>query len=126
MNVGIKLMKKLLVVLLFGLFKNAYGYDGITSEMSHAAGGAVIAGAVVKMVDDSPNRAWVGFGVSTSVGILAQAYEMSAQNAKFAPSLLDAGAHALGAALGAWVTDKYILLPVINRSYSGVMLYKSF
>lgn len=126
MDLGNKLMKKLFVVLLLGLLKNAYGYDGITSEVSHAAGGAVIAGAVVKVVDDSPNRAWIGFGVSTAVGILAQAYEMSAQNAKFAPSLLDAGAHALGAALGAWGTDKYILLPVVNRSYSGVMFYKNF
>ena len=119
-------MKKIISALTFLFAANTFAYDGITSELSHAAGGAVIAGAVTKMAEDSPNRAWIGFGVSTAFGVLAQGYEMSVQNAKFAPSLLDATSHAVGAALGAWGTDKYFLTPIVTRSYSGVMLYRQF
>lgn len=119
-------MKKIIFIVLVFFGSSAYAYDGMTSELSHAAGGAAIAAVVTKIADDSPNRAWIGFGVSATLGVLAQGYEMSVQKAKFYPSLLDAGSHALGAALGAWVTDKYFLTPIVSRSYSGVILHRQF
>jgi len=40
--------------------------------------------------------------------------------------MLDVAAHTAGAALGAWVTDRYILVPVVSRTYAGVMFQRKF
>jgi len=85
--------------------------DSIGSEMSHAAGGAVIAGAVTYLADETwpAERGWLGFGVGAAVGVIGETYG-SASGHGF--SVLDAGSAAIGAALGAFVTDRYIVMPV--------------
>jgi hypothetical protein len=101
--------------------------DNIKSETSHAVFGALVAGAFTWGASYKwpEHRALVGFGASASFGVLTEAV------AKNGFSALDAGAHALGAAIGAVVTDEYLLAPVIKRegghtSYVGVMLVKTF
>jgi hypothetical protein len=34
--------------------------------------------------------------------------------------------HALGSALGAWATDKYLLVPVVNRTSVGLLMVHTF
>ncbi len=119
-------MKKILPVLLFAMVGNAFAYDGFNSEFSHAAGGAVIASAITKVFEDSPNRVLIGVGASSAVSFLAESRQVLSKNAKVSSSLLDFGSHALGSAIGAWVTDKYFLSPIITRSYSGLIFQKQF
>jgi len=118
-------MKKIWMLALWLLMGSAHAYDGLTSELSHAAGGAVLASAVTRLYSESENRAWIGFAVSTSVIVLESAYQIS-RGAKRSSQLLDVGSHAAGAALGAWVTDKYVLMPVIRRSYVGFVYSRQF
>ena len=119
-------MKKLLPIILFALVNNSFAYDGFTSELSHAAGGAIIAGAITKLVEDSPNRVLIGVGASSAVSFLVESRQVLSKDAKVSSSLLDFGSHTLGSFVGAWVSDKYLLTPVITRSYSGVAIYKQF
>lgn len=99
--------------------------DNFTSEFSHAASGAVMAGYISHLYSESENRAWIGFGISTAFIIAEQNYEIS-KSGKRASQQLDMAAHALGSALGAWYTDKYLLLPVVTRNSVGVRLYYNF
>ncbi len=94
--------------------------DGFNSEASHFAGGAVIAGGVTAIVDNyypeyKSDRGMIGFGVS-SIYIIAEQSIEYAVNGNAKSQLMDAAAHILGSALGAYITDKYILLPVIKDS----------
>jgi hypothetical protein len=101
--------------------------DNIKSEMGHAIFGGVVAGAVTWGVSDRwpEHRALVGFAASASLGVLTEATSRNGFSA------LDAGSNALGAAIGALVTDEYLLAPVIKReaghtSYIGVTFVKTF
>ncbi len=101
--------------------------DGFYSETSHTLFGAVAGGAFTWGANYvvPEHRALVGFAASAAVGVLAELNDK-----KF--SVLDAGAHALGAAFGAAITDEFLLAPVIKRdvghnsSYIGVILVKQF
>lgn len=112
-----KLILMFLVVLMGSIpFSQAFGKsnDGPSSELGHAAGGAVIAGAATYVADaywPDLNRGWAGFCFSALAGCAGEAAQW-ASGSEF--SLLDAASHAAGAALGAWVTDRFILLPVIR------------
>lgn len=107
--------------------KTAYAYDGFTSEVSHATGGAVLAGSITTLYKDSENRAWIGFGVSSAFSVLAETRQyVTDRKVKASSSLLDASSHILGSALGAWVTDQYLLMPVLNKSYTGVVIQRQF
>ena len=119
-------MKRLFLIILFSLANNSFAYDGLTSELSHAAGGAVMAGAITKLFEESPNRVLIGVGASSAVSFLAESRQVLSKDAKVSSSLLDFGSHTLGSIVGAWVSDKYLLTPVITRSYSGITLYKQF
>ena len=105
---------------------NSYAYDGFTSEFSHVAGGAIMAGAITKLFEDSPHRLLIGVSASSAVSFLAESRQVLSKDAKVSSSLLDFGSHALGSVVGAWVSDKYLLTPVITRSYSGVAFYRQF
>ncbi|MEO8187554.1 MAG: hypothetical protein ABI580_09360 [Burkholderiaceae bacterium] len=101
--------------------------DNIKSEMSHAIFGGVVAGAVTWGASYRwpEHRALVGFGAAASLGVLTEAASKNGFSA------LDAGSNALGAAIGALVTDEYLLAPVIKReaghtSYIGVTFVKTF
>lgn len=100
----------------------AQAYDGLTSELSHVAGGMVMAGTVTAIADHyhMENRALIGFGVSTAFGILTEAIQMAAdKDTKLSSSALDAGSFMLGASIGAAVTDHYIITPMVELDRSG-------
>ena len=103
----------------------AYAYDGLSSELPHAAAGALLAGAVTKAFDDSPNRGWIGFAVSAATVVLIEGYNMSRSPDK-SGQRLDIFSHTLGAAIGAWATDGFFLAPVITPRSVGLSLTRSF
>ena len=93
--------------------------DSFSSEMSHVISGAALAGYITHRYSDSEYRSWIGFGVSTAIVISEQNYEIS-KVGKRSSQQLDMVAHAIGSALGAWYTDKYLLLPIVKRNYLGL------
>ena len=96
--------------------------DSFTSEMSHVVGGGVMAGYITHRYSDSEYRSWIGFGVSTAIIVVEQNYEIS-KSGKRSSQQLDMVAHALGSAIGAWYTDKYLLVPIVKRNYVGLNVY---
>ncbi len=122
---SVKFMKKRAAMVLLFLSAHSHAYDGLTSELSHAAGGALLAGAVTKMYSESENRAWIGFAVSTAAVVLEQGYEIS-RGANRNSQIKDMVWHAAGAALGAWATDKYLLVPVVTRTSVGMVMVRPF
>jgi hypothetical protein len=95
-------------------------YDGVTSELSHAFSGAVLAGAVTRKYRESEHRAWIGFAASTVVIVAVEGHAIS-RGSDRSSQLLDISAHAIGAAAGAWFTDRYLLLPVVGKSRVGIL-----
>jgi hypothetical protein len=94
--------------------------NGFNSEASHFVGGAAIAGGTTAIVDSyypeyRDNRRMIGFGVSSVYIIIEQSFEY-AENGKASAQLLDTAFHIAGSALGSFITDKYILLPIIKDS----------
>ena len=96
--------------------------DSLKSELSHAAGGAVMAGYISHLYAESENRAWIGFGISTALIVAEQSYEIS-KNGNRSGNQLDMLSHAIGSAIGAWYTDKYLLVPVVKRNSLGLTIY---
>jgi hypothetical protein len=90
--------------------------------MSHAIGGAAMASFITHKYSDSEYRSWIGFGLSTAIIVVAQNYEIS-KSGKRSSQQLDMVAHALGSALGAWYTDKYVLVPLVQKNYIGLTLH---
>jgi hypothetical protein len=124
MRLGLSLLRRLAPVLLLPPTA-ATAYDGFTSEISHAAGGALMAGLVVQACADDERRAWIGFAVSAAAGALSESLQAS-RGARGYSSMLDAASHAAGAAVGAWAGDRYRLLPVLQRPYVGFLLVHRF
>jgi hypothetical protein len=94
--------------------------DSFNSEISHFIGGSVAAGGVTAIVDHyypeySENRAMIGFGISSLGMIIAEGIQI-AQDGNSRGQMLDIASHIAGSAFGAFVTDKYILSPVIKNS----------
>ena len=109
--------------------------DGVTSEASHFVGGAVMAGGITAVVDSyypeyKSERGMLGFEVS-SIAIIAEQSIEYAINGNARGQLIDALSHIAGSALGAFITDKYFLLPVIKDSasdgkYVGLNVHHNF
>ena len=118
-------MKRLLTIALLFCAAHSHAYDGLTSELSHAAGGALLAGAVTKMYSELENRVWIGFAVSTAAVVLEQGYQIS-RGANRNSQIKDMAWHAVGSALGAWATDKYLLVPVVTRTSVGMVMVRPF
>ncbi|MDD5051818.1 MAG: hypothetical protein PHO27_03675 [Sulfuricurvum sp.] len=94
--------------------------DGLNSEMSHFVGGAVMAGGISALSDHyypeyRADRGMIGFGISSLVIAAEQGVEYL-QHGDGKGQMLDAVSHIAGSALGAWITDRYILSPVIQNS----------
>jgi hypothetical protein len=113
-------MKRTLLVTCMLLSAAAHAYDGWSSELSHAAGGALLAGAVTHHCRDSHDRAWIGFAVSSAAGVLVEGASI-ARGGKRSSQYLDMAAHTIGSAIGAWYSDKYLLMPVVNSKQVGVL-----
>lgn len=105
--------------------------DCFNSELSHFAGNAVIASASTIVVDTYCPKVkrpvLTGFLVSTSVAVLGECAGL-ASGSKF--SMLDVAAGTLGAAAGAYATDKWHITPKVNtqkgESTYGVMVGRRF
>lgn len=104
------------------MISSLYGADDFNSESSHFVGGVVLAGGITAVVDSfypeyRSDRGLIGFGISSAAALVDQTIQY-AEHGRARGQLLDAAAHIAGSALGAWVTDKYILSPVIIDSQS--------
>jgi hypothetical protein len=113
-------MKYFLISMLFAAALNAN--DGFNSEISHVIGGTVMAGGITAAVERyypeyREDRGIIGFGLS-SAAILAFESVTVALNGDLRGQLLDVASHVTGSALGAFVTDRYFLSPVIQDSAS--------
>ena len=113
-------MKKIIFFMFGILFSlQLHANNSFNSEISHVAGGTLLAGGVTAIADSFPQykakRGMIGFGVSTAAGVIDFAVE-SITAGDIKGQLLDLVSHTLGSALGAWVTDEYILSPVIEDS----------
>lgn len=109
-------MKKLILIsLLFTTILTAN--ESFNSEISHFGGGVAIAGALTAVGDHyyPEDRAMFGFGVS-SVGFAIEEIVVTAKHGNLWGNLLDVAAHTAGSALGAVITDKYLLTPVISQN----------
>jgi hypothetical protein len=96
----------------------AWAYDGFTSEASHAVAGAAMAAAGTAIADHwgVEHRAWVGFGASSLLGLFSETLQVASNHQSSLRSAgLDVGSNMLGAAIGAWGTDRYLLKPAVTR-----------
>ena len=130
-------MKKITFLMLCNLFlmTQIYANESVGSEVSHVIGGAIMAGGITAAVEryypeHRDSRSMIGFKVSSAAAIALQVIEY-ATNGNAKGQLLDAASHIAGSAFGAWVTDKYILTPVVkntsnNGRYIGVAFEYSF
>lgn len=99
--------------------------DGVASELSHAAGGAVLAGGITYLADKSSSyreqRAWIGFGLSS---LLFTVVELTlSPDGNTYSNRLDIASHVIGSAVGAFATDKWLLKPVIKQESAGNPYY---
>jgi hypothetical protein len=100
----------------------SWAYDGFSSESAHLVGCAVLAGAVTELASDllPEQRALVGFGVGAGLSLLGEMVPLAAgKTAGVQSALLDMGCELLAAALGAVVTEEYLLKPVVAVRPSG-------
>lgn len=67
----------------------------------------------------------IGFAASTAAGILVESASI-ARGGKRSSQYLDMASHAIGSAIGAWYSDRYLLVPVISRSSVGVVYSTRF
>ncbi|MDD2582306.1 MAG: hypothetical protein PHR66_09970 [Desulfuromonadaceae bacterium] len=98
----------------------AIAATNVTSELSHATGGALIAGAVTAVADNywPEHRGIIGFSVSTAGVLVGEGLQM-AEGEAFSSSLQDVVAHTIGALVGATITDRCFLAPVVDRDHAG-------
>jgi hypothetical protein len=98
------------------------------SEASHMIFGAVLGGTITWGADElgwQEHRALIGFGVASAGGFIEQATN------HYGYSWVDTGFNMLGAAIGAYVTDGYLLAPVVRKEangekFVGVMVQAAF
>jgi len=116
----------MLIICCMFLNINIYANDSFNSEMSHAIGGMVMAGGTTAIVDAyypqyADNRGKIGFAVSSIAIIVEQSIEY-AQRGDARGQMLDAFSHIVGSAFGSFITDKYILSPVIRKSNNNTIV----
>ncbi|HHO65322.1 MAG TPA: hypothetical protein ENJ71_02250 [Epsilonproteobacteria bacterium] len=118
-------MKKLGLFLGAGLLTcQLHANSSTGSELSHVAGGAVMAGAITAIVDNyfpeyAEDRQLIGFGLSSILIIIEQGIEIAQDSSDAKGEMMDATAHIGGSIIGAWITDEYILSPIVKTSPEG-------
>ncbi len=83
-------MKKIIIICLIWLAVNnpviVRANDSFQSEVSHAAGGAAIAGAVTYLADawrPTKYRGWMGFGVSVVAGLTIEYFDSNSRDGSY-------------------------------------------
>lgn len=112
----------LLALVLFLGCGAACANDSVGSEVSHVISGAVIASAATAVAShfEVENRGWVGFWTSVGISFVEEAVQVAANgSSQVRGSALDFGSNLVGAAFGAWVTDRYLLQPVVRHDTAG-------
>jgi hypothetical protein len=100
------------------LAASAQAYDGLTSELSHGAGGAAWGGITTIVASDHwpEHRVLLGVGVATTACLIGEWYD---RNRGQGFSTLVVVATAAGGVIGALVTSRFILMPVATRAQEG-------
>ena len=102
---------------------HGWANESFNSEFSHFAAGVGIAAAATAIADHygaGENRAWIGFGTSVAISAVLEGVQIAANgSSQVGPSALDFASNLLGAALGAWVTDRFVLMPVVSKDAEG-------
>ncbi len=96
--------------------------DSFGSEFSHFVTGAAIASAATAVAShyELEDRGWIGFWTSVGISFVEEAAQVASNgSSQLRGSALDFGSNLLGAALGAWVTDRYLLQPMVTRDATG-------
>lgn len=101
----------------------SWGNDSFGSEISHVFAGMGVAAAATAIADHydaGENRGWIGFGTVVGLSFVAEAVQVASNgSSQLKGSSLDFASALVGAAIGAWVTDRYLLAPVVARDAEG-------
>ena len=118
-------MKKLCCLLVLALTGQVHAYDGMTSQIPHTIGGALLAGVITKSFEEHEHRALIGFSISTALFAVVEGHQLGSGSHRQS-QMLDIYYHTIGSAIGAWATDKFILSPVVTPNSIGVAYEQSF
>jgi hypothetical protein len=118
------------IFLLISLNTQVQGNSSFNSEMGPFAGGPFSAAATVVIVGKyfpEQNSPWVGFALNSAVDALLEYRQYQLGDNCASDALLDASSHALGA----YLTDKYIITPTVafdaeNNFYSCINIAVDF
>ena len=96
----------------------------VPGESAHVAGGAAISGIATAIADKywPEHRALIGFSVGTASGIIGEGIDRVTNGEDFSSMLQDVAFTTLGAAIGAFITDKYSHASHKAGSRQGLLL----
>lgn len=96
--------------------------DSATNQLARTAGG-IATGAFATIIADRMEvreRGWAGFFASSTIGVGVAAAQSggsgSGRTSSFGSNLVS---HVVGSAIGAFVTDGFLLRPVVSRDFGG-------
>jgi len=109
---------------------HANGNSSLNSELGHFAGGLFTSGAVTALSNHylpQQDRVWNGFWLPTTISTLEEFREFAVGDNTAGEALLDASCFAVGALIGSYSTDHYLLTPTVHKDgetghYFGVNL----
>jgi len=98
--------------------------DSVASELSHVGGGMVLAGLGTAVTDRyfpeyRAERGWIGFWSATLIAGIVSGIEYAQDRDDASGELLDFASGVAGAAIGSFVTDRFILAPVVHTAPDG-------
>ncbi|MDF0535095.1 hypothetical protein PY479_12515 [Shewanella sp. A32] len=96
----------------------ANGNSSLNSELGHFAGGVFTSSAVTALsnyIAPEQNRAWNGFWVPTAVSSLEELREFAVGDNTAGEALLDASCFAVGAFIGSYSTNHFLLTPTVGK-----------
>lgn len=100
----------------------SWANDSFSSEFAHVVSGAAIAAGATAIADryGAQDRRWVGFATSVGISAVMEGVQiLTTGPEQVKHSALDFATNLVGAVFGAWVTDRYLLLPVVTRDAQG-------